>query len=1228
MEDQLSKSDTERKQVEEASDQSEQCFRLNLKNDISSSRRLENLELADIIDIQAIQPLMNDFYKLTHIPIGINDLKGNVLVSVGWQDICARFHRVYPEASKHCVESDIKLSSGVVPGEFKLYKCKNNMWDIVTPIMVSDQHVGYVFGGQFFFEDEPLDYKLFRAQARKYGFNEEEYIKALEKVPRLSREAVDTGMGFFMTFANILSQLSYSNIKLAHSLEERNILVDELQENRKDFDRAQEVGNIGSWRLDMCKNELKWSDENHRIFGISKGTSLTYETFLSTVHPDDREYVDKEWKAGLKGEPYDIEHRIMVNDKIKWVREKAYFESDKDGAVIGGFGITQDITERKRTEEALRESKARVDSIFRSSPVGIGVVVGRIIKEANEQLCKMTGYSREELLGRNALMLYPTVEEYERVGRVKYGMIAEHSTGHVETCWRRKDGSVFDILLSSSPIIPGDLSGEITFTSLDITERKKVEKALQMASAYNRSLIEASLDPLVTIGPDGKITDVNSATELVTGYSRKELIGTDFSDYFTEPEEATGGYQQAFTHGEVRDYPLEIQHKDGYITPVLYNASIYKDKTGKIIGVFASARDISELKKAEEKIQILANAVESSEDAIITKSLGGIITSWNKGAENIYGYSAEEVLGKDIALLEPESLKGEIELFSEKIKWGEKIHHYETLRIKKDGTIINVSVTLSPVFNASGELVAISTIARDITERKKAEKALKKAHESLEERVKARTSELEEAYKALMESEKSLAEAQRMAHLGNWDWNLLTNELYWSDETCSIFAIKPPEFGATYDSFYSYVHPDDRDYVDNAVKEALNGKPHSIDYRIISADGENHVVHSHGEVILDEENIPVRMKGTVQDITERKKAEEKIQNLANIVESSDDAIITESLDYIITSWNKGAEQVYGYSAEEILGKPIFTLAPPHLEEETKKLVERVKQGERIQQYETLRLRKDGRIINVSITLSPVFDIYGKLTAFSLVYRDITKRKEAEEALGKVQEAHIKEIHHRIKNNLQVISSLLDLQAEKFSTLEVCHTSEVVEAFRESQNRVASMALIHEELYKGDELKTLDFAAYLQNLTANLFGSYNLRNNDIILNLDLEEIHLGMDTAIPLGIIVNELISNALKHAFPAGRTGEIHINLCKKESFAVNYDISGPCPSFMEEKGFHYILTVEDNGKGIPEEIEFPYTNSLGLQLVNILVEQIDGCIELKRNHGTKFTIWFSNVET
>jgi PAS domain S-box-containing protein len=128
---------------------------------------------------------------------------------------------------------------------------------------------------------------------------------------------------------------------------------------------------------------------------------------------------------------------------------------------------------------------------------------------------------------------------------------------------------------------------------------------------------------------------VNEATEKVTGYSKNDLIGTDFSDYFTEHEKASIDYQQVFTHGNVWDYSLEIQHKDGHITPVLYNASVYRDENGDVIGIFAAARDITERKKAEEKIQILANAVESSEDAIITKSLDDIITSWNKGAEKI-----------------------------------------------------------------------------------------------------------------------------------------------------------------------------------------------------------------------------------------------------------------------------------------------------------------------------------------------------------------------------------------------------------------------------------------------------------------------------------------------------------------------------------------------------------------------------------------------------------------
>ncbi|WP_342764211.1 histidine kinase dimerization/phosphoacceptor domain -containing protein [Methanosarcina sp. 1.H.A.2.2] len=234
--------------------------------------------------------------------------------------------------------------------------------------------------------------------------------------------------------------------------------------------------------------------------------------------------------------------------------------------------------------------------------------------------------------------------------------------------------------------------------------------------------------------------------------------------------------------------------------------------------------------------------------------------------------------------------------------------------------------------------------------------------------------------------------------------------------------------------------------------------------------------------------------------------------------------------------------------------------------------------------------------------------------------DITERKKAEDTLRKIEEARIKEIHHRIKNNLQVISSLLSLEAERFSDRKM------FEAFRESQNRVASMALIHEELYKGDDIDTLDFAAYLRKLTADLLNSYLVGNDNISLKLDLEQVNFGMDTAIPLGIIVNELVSNSLKHAFPEGEGGEIRISLSRaaKPASKTGHSVEGMgC-----ERGFDYTLMVADNGRGIPETVDFKTVDSLGLQLVNILVEQIDGCIELKRDQGTKFVVGINVAES
>ena len=362
---------TERRKAAAALAASERRVRLKLASILSPEGDVGNLELADIIDVEAIQLLMNDFYASTHIPMAIVDRGGSVLVGVGWQAICTCFHRIHPETCAHCVESDTLLSADVPVGEYKLYRCKNNMWDVATPIMVGDRRLGNVFTGQFFFDDEPLDYDLFRSQARRYGFKEAEYIAALDAVPRLSREKLNASMAFLVKLANIISQLSYSNVKLARSLAEREALMTSLRESEDRLRMAIESADLGTWDIDLLAGKIDWSERCKAIFGLPPDAPADYPTFLDRLHPEDRPRVHADVQQALdpagQGE-FDTEYRVLHPDGTERrvvAAGKAFFRPvDGQMRAIRFIGTVLDVTERMRLQEQLAQAQ-RMEAVGR-----------------------------------------------------------------------------------------------------------------------------------------------------------------------------------------------------------------------------------------------------------------------------------------------------------------------------------------------------------------------------------------------------------------------------------------------------------------------------------------------------------------------------------------------------------------------------------------------------------------------------------------------------------------------------------------------------------------------------------------------------------------------------------------------------------------------------------------------------------------------------------------------
>ncbi len=340
-----------------------------------------------------------------------------------------------------------------------------------------------------------------------------------------------------------------------------------------------------------------------------------------------------------------------------------------------------------------------------------------------------------------------------------------------------------------------------------------------------------------------------------------------------------------------------------------------------------------------------------------------------------------------------------------------------------------------------------------------------------------------------------------------------------------------------------------------------------------------------------------------------KQAEEKTRL---IVKNVFDAIITMDANGVIMTWNPQAEVTFGWKSEEIVGQKIIdTIIPRDYREAHKKGIQIfLKTGTSKvlnKQIEMTALHRDGHEFPVELAVSPART--GNNQFFIAIIRDISERREAENKIKfslQEKEVLLKEVHHRVKNNMQVISSLLNLQSGYIKN------DEYKTMFNESRNRIKSMALVHEKLYRSDDLTKIDIADYIRSIANSLYNFYGASRGRISLKISVNEIALDINTAIPCGLIINELLSNSLKHAFPKEQAGEIVI---KFEQLTPD---NGPG---------EYELIVGDNGVGIPDGLDIMNVSSLGMQLiVNLANHQLNGNLELKKTHGTEFLVRFKEL--
>jgi PAS domain S-box-containing protein len=1026
-----------------------------------------------------------------------------------------------------------------------------------------------------------------------------------EKTGRLEdyKKVIDTGQP--LSFDEIISHTKFGPIHVSirafkvgdglglitNDITERKKATMALRESEERYRSLVETSHDLIWK---CDAEGKFTYLNkawEKTHGYEVEEMLGRK-FTEFQLPEVAEHDTKEFGRNMAGGSvvgYETTHIAKSGEVINLVFN-AIPIYNQNGEVVGTQGTAYDITDRKRAEQALKESEEKFRNYIENAPDGVLVVDedGRYL-EANDAICRITGYSKEELFE----MSIPDTLAPESLedGAKHFRDVVDEGRASGDLAFVRKDGTKGHWRVDAVKISESTYIGFIK----DITEQRMAEEAVRESEKFLRKAQEVA-----KIGSwqwDIEKDDITWSEELYRLYDIDPKKGPLTYDKLMErvhPDDRE--YHDKHTASWIENkggepFEYRVMRRDGSIRHINGLGEVECDEEGKPMRMFGIVQDVTERKLADKALHESESRYrtlfEKSPASVTLVNMSGSIEDCNEATEKLIGYSKEEIMGMEfekLLTLKTEDLPKLQERFLTLVQ-GKDVEPYQLEIQRKDGESRWISIINS--LQTDGEqLAGIQVIATDNTDAKLADQALRN-------------------------SEKRLLDAQRIGKMGSWEWDIETNELYWSDEIYRSLGLDPQEFVPKYDDFIKILHPDDKEGVLAAVKAAMEGKKeYSVDHRVIKSDGTIVHMYCHGEVNRNENGDPVHMVGTMVDITDKKKADralrESEERYRSLTQAALDGIIGIDGKGCITFWNKGSTRIFGHAEEEAIGRDFVELLVPkdHRERVSKKSKEFHENGAlgpmTGKVSEAVALRKSNEIFPVELSIAPVRS-KGSWESV-VVVRDISERRQIEEAKTRL----LSNISHELRTPLTSIAGYAKFMLTG-KLGELCG------------NHERCLNIIADE---SDRLRTLiDDTLDLITIDS---GGAEMEMNDVTLTeiieqlissmeIELKEKHISLEKKIPgdmrpikgdedrLFQLFSNLLSNAMKFT-PKGGLIEIRSR---------------------EEDG-DIVVEVADTGIGIPAD-ELPRVFERFYQVDSSLARKYGGmglglaiCDEIVEAHGGK----------